>query len=179
MSQFGALYDTASTILAVVRDAYAATADPTADPPVEAVDLPDRQYVVPGITAAYDCEQLTVTVLSVAVGVPGAAIGVPIANCSPMRFATYRLELVRCVPTVDERGDPPKATKLEESAQELLRDLSLLHGAVVAGKPRIAARPGEDPAIAGIGVPIAIGNATPVGSDGGYGGSRVDVDVPF
>lgn len=178
MSEHGPLYDTAALILQVVQDAAAASADPDADPPVPELELPDRVYVVPGIIAAFDCEQLTVTVLQVATGIPGQALGLPIVNCPPQRYATYRVELVREVPTVDGQGNPPKATKLDESARELLRDMAVLHAAIVDGRDRIASRGSADP-LAGVGVPIAIGNATPVGSDGGVAGSRVDVDVPF
>lgn len=178
MSEWGPLFDTAALILDVVRAAFAASGDPDADPVVEPAELPARQYVVPGITAAYDCEQLTVTVVQVAVGVPGVSFGVPIANCPPQRYATYRVELVRDVPTVNEQGDPPKATKLTESAQELLRDMGILHAALVSGRRTIAGL-GDDSNVAGVGIPIAIANATPIGSDGGVGGSRVDLDVPF
>lgn len=178
MSEFGALYDTANVILDVVRDRFAASGDPAAVPPVDPAELPARQYVVPGITAAYDCEQLTVTVLQVAIGVPGATINVPITNCAPQRYATYRVELVRDVPSVDNQGNPPSATKLDNAAQETLRDMALLHDAIVHGRERIATSNPDDP-LGGVGVPVAVSNATPVGSDGGVAGSRVDVDVPF
>lgn len=180
MTAWGPLYDTATLILGVVRAAFDADeGDPTADPPIEPAELPTRQYVVPGITAAYDCEQLTVTVVQVAVGVPGASIGVPVANCPPLRYATYRVELVRDVPVVDSQGNPPSASKLDDAAQEVLRDMVLLHQALLNARRLIASGGDGDDPVAGVGIPVAISNATPVGSDGGAGGSRVDIDVPF
>lgn len=178
MSEHGPLYDTAEVLLDVVRDAFEASGDPTADPPVDPALLPTRQYVVPGVTAAYDCDQLTVTVIQVAVGVPGTSLGVPIVNCSPVRYATYRVEVVRSVPTVDSQGTPPAAAKLDDAAKALLRDMAIIHTGIVRAKARIAGV-GDPTSTAGVGVPIAISNATPVGSDGGIAGSRVDVDVPF
>jgi hypothetical protein len=165
VSEFGPLYDTATTALQVVVDAAAAAQ----------VTLPTRQYVVPGLAAAYDCPQLTVTIQAVQVGVPGQAIGQPIANCQRLRYATYRVELLRKTPT-QQGSAPPSVAKLDESAKEVLRDMEVIHGALLDQRAKIA---GQGNPARGVGVPIAIGNATPIGAEGGLAGTRVDIDVPL
>lgn len=158
-SEWGPLYDTALALLTATVQAYAA----------DGVELPDRRYITPGAQPAYDCPQLTVSVTAVRNGIPGSEQNRPVANCPPMRYATYRLELVRGTPTLDDRGDPPSPDELTASAAVVLRDVDMLDRHV-----RAAAR-----GFAGPGVPVFVGATTPLGPDGGLSGVLVDVDVPI
>lgn len=169
MTEHGPLYDTAALCLQVVTDAWDDAGDPAPVP------LPTRQYVVPGVIAAYDCSQLVVTVVGVGYGQPGQALGVPVAQCAPLLYATYRVEVVRDVPTVGGNGRPPSADKLDAAARTTLRDLDMLHRALVNAREFLAG--GGDPD-RGRGIPVVVSNAVPAGSDGGLAASRVDIDIP-
>lgn len=166
MSEHGPAYDTAALLLSQIVQGYTEAG----------VTLPDRQYVTPGVVPAYDDEQLTVSVLAVRVGILGRVIGAPIPECGALRYVSMRAELLRCTPTVGESGDAPPAAALLASAQEILRDLALVHQIVYASRGTLA---GGGDAVKGVGLPVAMTGTTPVGPDAGLAGVRVDVDVPF
>lgn len=159
MSEFGPLYDLAAATLGLLEQGFVA-----AD-----VDLPDRRTVIPGATSVWDCEQATVSVVRVAVGIPGRELGAQIRNCPPLRFTTLRIEIVRCTPTQDDQGDPPTAQALDASARQLLRDMDVMDR---------TARTWQGLAeFGGPGVPIAMAGAVPVEPQGGLAASRLDLDV--
>lgn len=166
MSDHGPVYDAAALLLSLLVTGYSESA----------VELPDRQYVTPGIVPAYDDPQLTVSVLAVRVGVIGSTIGAPIRECGNVRYVSLRAELIRCTPTVKESGAAPTAAELLTSAQEILRDLELVHSIVYGSRTTLA---GKGDAHLGTGLPVAMSGSTPVGPDGGLSGVRVDVDVPL
>lgn len=167
-SEFGPVYDLAALLLAQLVAGYEAAG----------VELPERQYVTPGIVPSYDDKQLTVSVQAVRVGIPGQAIGagLAIANCPPQRYASLRVELLRCTPTVKGSGSAPDTAALLASAGEVLRDLALVEQIVRSARQTLA---GMGEPNDGIGVPVAMTGTSPLGPDGGLGGTRLDVDVPF
>lgn len=165
-SEWGPAYDAAALLLAELIVGYTEAGVP----------LPTRRYVVPGIVPAYDDTQLTVAVQQVSVGQPGRAIGVPVANCGPLLLVSLRVELIRCTPKVDDRGTPPTVEAMASSAQEVLRDLALVHKIVREAAPTLAGK--GDPML-GRGIPVALTGASPLGPDGGLAGTRLDVDVPL
>ena len=155
----GIVYDVASRCLAVVVDAFAAAL----------VELPERQYVAPGLIVAYDCEQVTVAVQQVGTGIPGTRANRPIANCPPTKMGTFRVEIVRCTPVLDENGEPPSVADLVANAKLLLKDLDVLESAFRA----------HPPVLTGPGEPIFVSAAQPVTAEGGMAASLVDVDIPL
>lgn len=165
-SEHGPVYDAAALLLSLLASGYSEAG----------VTLPDRKYVTPGVVPAYDEPQLTVSVLAVRVGIIGTTIGAPIRECGNVRYVSLRAELVRCTPTVKESGAAPSAAELLTSAQEILRDLELVHSLTYASRGTLA---GKGDARDGIGLPVAMSSSTPLGPDGGLSGVRVDVDVPL
>lgn len=158
LSEHGIAYDLAARLLTVVNDGFTAAG----------VTLPERQYVGPGVIVAYDCEQLTVVCTAIGSGVPGRRANLPIAGCREQRLGSYRIELVRCVPVIDDSGNPPPPAALQASAQATLRDLDLLESTVRAA---LTAVTGGDP--------VFISAAAPVTAEGGLVASLLDVDVPL
>lgn len=160
----GPLYDIARAVLQQIVQAYLEAEQ----------DLPERQFVAPGALPAWDCPQLTVTVQALTRGVPGSQDQRPLSSCPPMRYARLHLELVRS--TVVQRSNAvPAADKLEAAAKEVLRDLNLVEHALADGRAVIAGR-GE--AGRGLGIPVYIGNVTPLGPEGKLVGVQADIDVP-
>lgn len=166
MSEHGPAYDAAALLLSLIVQGYSESG----------VELPPRQYVTPGIVPAYDEPQLTVSVLAVRVGVIGTTVGAPIRECGNVRYVSLRAELIRCTPTVKESGAAPGASELLVSAQEVLRDLALVHSIVYSSRGTLA---GGGDAVKGVGLPVAMSGSTPLGPDGGLSGVRVDIDVPI
>lgn len=88
----------------------------------EGVVLPDRQYVSNGLPA-FDCEQVTVHVPET-FGITGTPLG---ENPSDqyrdaghaMRAGIFAVTIVRCVPTIDDNGQPP-AVALEVTASQVI-----------------------------------------------------------
>lgn len=166
-SAFGPVYDLAVLLLGQLVAGYAAAT----------VELPERQYVTPGIVPAYDDPQLTVSVQALRVGVPGAAIGAAvIRNCPTLLYVSFRVELIRCTPALKANAAAPSPAELLASAGEVLRDLFLVDSIVRGARETLA---GKGEAADGIGVPVAMTGTSPVGPDGGLAGVRVDIDVPL
>jgi hypothetical protein len=90
--------------------------------------------------------------------------------------ATTALQVVVDAAAAAQGSAPPSVAKLDESAKEVLRDMEVIHGALLDQRAKIA---GQGNPARGVGVPIAIGNATPIGAEGGLAGTRVDIDVPL
>lgn len=94
------------------------------------VDLPERQYVADG-TPAWDCEQVVVYVERTFSGLADQET-VAIQECLLIRSASLWVEVVRCVPVLDDRGDAPAADDIEASAQVILADPLIITNALVA-----------------------------------------------
>jgi hypothetical protein len=101
------------------------------------VDLPARQYVSYGFPA-HDCAQLVVAAEATA-GTEGAlsqevvepVLGKP---GHAMRYARFGITLLRCVPVVQDDGDPPTVEDEEEAAETVLADTVLLLNSIVAAQ---------------------------------------------
>ncbi len=79
------------------------------------VTPPARQYVAHE-TPAFDCSQLTVSLLRIR---PKVFVDPRQSRCSVVPIAVYRVALVDCVPGPDSKGNPPKQAALNESSQGL------------------------------------------------------------
>lgn len=104
-------------------------------------ELPARQYVANG-TPAYDCEQLTVNVESTApiTGSPLNEIASDLIRDAghAMRSGLYAVTILRCIPTLDDEGDPPPVTDEAASSALIYADavnvLNALIAAEIAGE---------------------------------------------
>lgn len=164
ISDPGPIYATAQAVLETVVIEFTGAG----------IDLPARQVLVPGLHPAYDCPQLTVAVQNIRLGLLGEQDDRPMPACPSLRYARFRVELVRCTPTQRTRSAPtPEA--LDVSTREVLRDLHTLQRALTGGRAFIA---GAGQVAAGRGVPVYIGNITPLGPEGGLVGCQADIDVP-
>jgi hypothetical protein len=118
------LFDAANAFLAYVVDAALDAG----------IDLPTRQIVT---TAApvEDCEQVSVTIRTVTTGIPGslqvdpAAIGEYFA-CDPMWTMAFDAAITRCIPTINDAGEPPSPTQLLDAAEVSTGDAIILMEAV-------------------------------------------------
>lgn len=146
-----ALYTLAGDLLAAVEGYFAAEAP--------AVDLPDRRYVTTG-SPAFDCEQVTVTIPQLFTGLPGSAYVGPLVP-GVTSAVELQVSVIRCVPTMDDGGNPPDTTDLETSAQELLIDADLLRAAMFEAKKDGVFDTCND---------VVIAETIAYGPEGGFGG---------
>lgn len=101
-------------------------------------DLPGRRFVAPGLDVAWDdcCEgsgQLWVRVLQTQPS--GNPFPAPLpasrSKCDwPLVAVTVGVGVLRCTPTVDDRGIAPSAAALTESALQMTADRAVLEQAV-------------------------------------------------
>lgn len=160
MTTASRLFDLAVELRTTIVDYYAAAAGAPA--------LPEPQYVVNAAFAqhALDCEMFVVAVDEFGPD-PGAIIT---ADGGTRLFGSFAAGItaavVRCVPTVDEGGNPPATTEVEASAAEVLADLSLVVGAAASWA-----------AATDLCRYVNIGRATPIGPDGGLGGVTLPLTV--
>lgn len=87
------------------------------------VPLPERRYWMIG-TSAHDCEQMVITVQQMFLGT--AAAPTELSTCSGPRALTFNLEVIRCTPTVTNRGRAPEALAIQESSVDPVIDLEIL-----------------------------------------------------
>lgn len=132
----------------------------------EGVDLPSRRYRTIGVPAT-DCEQVVVSVPSLFSGLPGSS------NLGPLRpGVTNAVELalyvIRCVPKLDDSGNPPDPGELETSAEELLTDAATLRDAVFAA---------DKAGVFGNCNDVVLAECTAIGPEGGYAGWRQTLRV--
>jgi hypothetical protein len=112
------------TIQTVMNDALTALETLYA---AEGVELPDRRYWTIGEAAA-DCEQAVFAVQQVFIGIPGAP-SEP-TRCDGPRSITFSLQILRCVPVANARGNAPEAAAIQEASvlptvdMELMLDLA-------------------------------------------------------
>jgi hypothetical protein len=132
------------------------------------VALPERQYIAPGLPSldSWDCEQCMVGVVGIQnsgsrAGDPGRAPkgGTP-ASVYTMRAVSYAIQIVRCVPVLDTRGNPPPPEDIDLAGRQQIVDMGLLSQCVV----NIAAAP---PAWILPGAGIQAGAVAPLGPNGG------------
>jgi hypothetical protein len=119
-------YQIAAKILADVAAAIAEGPTPTVS----------RIGVVPGEIAwdgCEDCGQLVISLTRVFLSdaFPTEASVTPQGNCaSAWLCGSFTLQLIRCAPTPDERGNPPTATALDSCAYVLMTDSATIMNTV-------------------------------------------------
>lgn len=101
------------------------------------VTLPDRRYVANGLPAI-DCEQLTVFCEST-VGITGTPLGENPTEWfrdagHAMRAGIFAVTLNRCVPVLDDDGDPPPVTDEDTSSAEIYGDAVMVLNALIAAE---------------------------------------------
>lgn len=91
------VYDYARSVLGFVNDAALELL----------VDLPTKQYSTSG-EAAYDCEQVAVTGISLTTGLPASdiqSLGIPSPiECMPVWSINFDITIVRCGPKMQRNG---------------------------------------------------------------------------
>lgn len=136
---------------------------------VAGVDLPERQFVSPGLPA-WDCEILAVQ-LERTFGIAGNLATELIEPQLPavghaMRGATFAIWLIRCVPTIHDDGTNvqiPSVTEEEAAAKIIYSDVQLLLNVIVA-----AQRAGELPGCSGLAFEVWQTVGPQGGLSGGY-----------
>lgn len=107
--------------------------------------LPDRRLILAGEPGqiAWDCEQLTVTLLGIGWGQALDAsaptsprAGGPVSVWA-MRHAVLHVELVRCQPPIDNRTNKPTDPDMQAAGLSFLRDAGLLSQALVEYASRL------------------------------------------
>jgi hypothetical protein len=94
------------------------------------VSLPDRQYIAMN-SVAHDCEQLTVAFQQMYLGPPGGQLDTPL-KCDAPRSIVVQVQLARCVPIPNSRGQAPSIEQMNESTLIMTRDCMLLMEGVCA-----------------------------------------------
>ena len=84
----------ATDLLASAKACYAAPEAPT---------IPDIQLVTHGMLPAVDCPFLAVTMTAITADVLASK-----PRCAVVPSVTFRIWVVRCFPTLDNQGNPPK-----------------------------------------------------------------------
>ena len=77
------------------------------------VSLPSRRYWTMGLPAI-DCEQVTVSLVQMYLGAPGAQVSSP-QRCNVPRSATLNVSIAREIPVVGANGRPPSPEKIEQA----------------------------------------------------------------
>lgn len=108
--------------------------------PGDAEPLPERQYVSNGTVIWDGCESLAVMVQSTFTTNEGdlsSEAFIVQGMGMVIRAAIIGVAIIRCVPDMDEEGNPPPETEIEASAEEILKDamgaFNALEAAQLAG----------------------------------------------
>jgi hypothetical protein len=117
------------------------------------VPLPARRYWTTGSTA-HDCEQMVLAIQQMFLGT--AEVPLETTQCSGPRGLTFTVEVVRCVPTLDNRGKPPSGEAIELASIHPVIDMEIMLD--------LAAY--FDPFLTGV-----IVNVDPIPAQGGYHGA--------
>lgn len=133
-----------------------------------AVDLPTRQYFVPGDPAqiAWDCEQFTVGLAGVGWGWAEDAqpISSPATGAQAfisLRHAIFNVQIVRCTAS-SARDGRPNAAEIHDSGKKAFRDAGLLSQALVQSVKEINQQITKNAGKAQAGVIV------PIGPEGNY-----------
>jgi hypothetical protein len=87
------------------------------------VPLPARQYWTIGQTA-HDCEQAVLAVQQMFLGT--AENPMELTQCNGPRGLTFTFEVVRCVPGLTNRGQPPTADSVEIASVNPVIDMEIM-----------------------------------------------------
>jgi hypothetical protein len=134
------------------------------------VALPTRRYICPGVPSldAWDCEQLVVGCVGITNGGArqGAASASPragsVASVLTIRQVVYGIQLVRCVPSIEDDTLPDPA-EINKAGRQQLIDMGLLSQATV----NLASSP---PSWMSTASNVDAGAVAPIGPSGGYAG---------
>lgn len=85
------------------------------------VTPPDRRYIWVGVPAV-DCEQLVVAYNRLYTGVPGQEANEPEYLPVIQRVVEMTIEVHRCVPVVEEGGEPPDPSAMQAAAETIIMD---------------------------------------------------------
>jgi hypothetical protein len=85
--------------------------------------LPERRYWTIG-TTAHDCEQCVLAVQQMFIGT--AENPLETTQCNGPRGITFTVEVVRCVPGLNNRGQPPAADSIEVASVHPVIDMEIL-----------------------------------------------------
>lgn len=127
----------------------------------EMADLPERRYISDGLIAR-DCEQFVVQIARTYSGTP-TALATGATSGLATRTAVLRAEIARCSPVTGDSGSPPSPEAIMQSADLIHSD----HDDLIDAARKFAKDSGCDP--------IAVGDATPFGPEGGIAGWAVEV----
>jgi hypothetical protein len=87
------------------------------------VEVPARQYWTIGQTA-HDCEQVVLCFQQMALGTTEEPLQT--IQCNGPRFMTFTIEVIRCVPGLDNRGKAPTAQAIENASVTPVMDAEIL-----------------------------------------------------
>jgi hypothetical protein len=87
------------------------------------VPLPERRYWTIGQTA-HDCEQMVLCIQQMFLGT--AENPLELTQCNGPRGLTFTVEVVRCVPGLDNRGRAPEGPKIEEASVNPAIDMEIM-----------------------------------------------------
>lgn len=117
------------------------------------VPLPARQYWTLGQTA-HDCEQCVLAIQQMFLGTSEAPLDT--SKCDGPRGLTFTLEVLRCVPTLTNRGQAPVGDAIEVASVNPVIDMEIM----------LDLTPYFDPYNIGVVV-----NVDPLNAEGGYHGA--------
>lgn len=90
---------------------------------VVGVPLPERRYWTIG-TTAHDCEQAVLAVQQMFLGT--AEMPLETSKCDGPRGITFTFEVVRCVPTLTNRGAAPAGEAIEVASVNPVIDMEIM-----------------------------------------------------
>lgn len=125
---------------------------------------PGRSQVVPGMEVAWDdcCGQLSVRVLTVTPRY--GKVNASGAFCAVYDWTVQLgVGIVRCVSTVDDRGNAPTAAKLTAEAAQMVADMAAIQNALLCT---------DLGAVTDAVVQVQLGEWTPSGPNGGCAGGE-------
>lgn len=129
----GRTQDHADALMAATLAAYTTA---NVDPPARRFVSFARMEEEADSPTACAVEQLSVHVHSISGGLPGFGGDLPLAPRQTVRQIELGVRVSRCVPTVDDRGNPPTAERVGEASGVMADDmdaLGVLAVAVVGG----------------------------------------------
>lgn len=139
------------------------------------ISVPYRRYIHAGEIAhdfaGEECvEALVISWGGSFQGQPGSETSGTPMKCAVPLSAGFTVALLRCVPILDTRGDPPSQAALQDSGVDILTDAMTLPAVIV------------DAQLDGDLVPIGcslvgLGDVSPIGPQGGVGGTTVNLLV--
>lgn len=164
--------DTAEDLLEhIVRHWAAAPAGTRAE-------LPARRGILAGDprTIAWDCEQLTISMVGIgwgqaidAASTPSPRTGSPM-SVSAMRHVVLAIALIRCTPGGGSDGQPPTIDALNTAGLTFLRDAGLLSQALVNFTTKLRQQLGKTAS-------VQAGVVDPYGPAGGYHGAETTLAI--